>query len=305
MEKHRLLMDLSSEAYHASEGSHSSSQLKDMLADEELFHAKYIAKTIPREEFSAFDVGTYFHTGLLEPEKLSTEIVVFNGKIRRGAHWERFKADNVGKTIVSQPQVDAAERLIASVKNSPVAMAYIEDGSPEVSLFVDLIVRDGEIFSIYSQKKMTRNGWVDFTLKPLKKDIKLTLKVRADILGDKYVFDLKSTTGNAKDQRAMEEKIRYYNYDLSASLYLDIFSLLSLEPYSWFIWTFASKDFFNTKTYAASPENIMVGRAKWMKAVLKLAEAIRAEWKFQDSIGILNPCYSELIYLKESETDYL
>ncbi len=80
---HKLIHDLSSDEYHATPGTYSSSQFKDLLDDEEIFINKYIKKTIEKEDVPAFGTGNYFHTGVLEPHKLKSEYVVFQGKVRR------------------------------------------------------------------------------------------------------------------------------------------------------------------------------------------------------------------------------
>ena len=294
---------MSSVEYHGTPGTHSSSQLKDCLGDDELFYKKHIAKEIEREEIGAFDVGTYFHTGVLEPHKLKEECIAYTGKIRRGAHWEAFKKKHDGKTIVTKVQISQAEKLVECVKNSPVAMGFIKKGKPEVSLFVELAVHGGEIFAPHRSWILTRNGW-EFTTQKIPKDaIRIIVKVRADSLGSDFVLDLKSTTGNAKDEREMRNKISYYNYDLSASFYLDIFSIGVNSNMKKFLWTFASKDFHNTRTYVASDNNVLIGRAKWKKAILRIADGIRNKWTFSDILAVLEPNAYELEHIQQNEID--
>ncbi len=306
---HKLMYDLSSEDYHSIKGTYSSSQFKDLLEDTEIFVAKHINKTVEKESIPAFDVGTYFHTGVLEPHKLKSECVVYSGKVRRGEDWEKFKAKHPGKVIVTPSMRDTAEKLITLAQDSPVAMGYIKRGKPEVSLFVELWIDAGEIYAPHYGKVLDLHaGWLDFDVADhfrnrKKKPVKIIVKVRADSLGEDFVLDLKSTTGNARSASAMKGKILYYNYGLSASLYLDIFSLERGRPMNIFIWTFASKVCFNCKSFMASPSNILVGRAQYMKCVLRLAELIRGEFQLYDELGVLEPESWQLDYLKEKETD--
>lgn len=291
--------------YHATPATFSSSQFKDLLDDPDVFIKKYIEKSIPRLEIAAFDVGTYFHTGTLEPHKLKTECIVYPGKVRRGKDWDKFKAKHKGKAIVTQGQKDTAEGLVRAVKNSPVAQNYL-DGTPEVSLFVQILVVDGQIYAPHYSKMLTRDGWVDGVVdkKKMKRAFAFVVKVRADMLGDIYISDLKSTTGNAVSERSMRDKISYYSYDLSASLYLDIFSLVR-PSLTEFWWIFASKDFFNSRTHKASPTNILVGRAKYMWAFIQMADCAACNWKTVDRPGILEPLPHELEWLKERDIDLL
>ncbi len=299
---------LSSDEYHSIEGTYSSSQFKDILDDEELFIKKYIEKTIPRGDVPAFGTGNYFHTGVLEPHKLKTEYLVYSGKVRRGENWDKFKAKNGGKIILTAHQREQGDRLISLAQDSPVAMGFIKRGRPEVSLFVELWVLHGEIFAPDFDKVLDAEvGWIDFPVQKRKKDFekafKIVVKVRADSIGEDFILDLKSTTGNARSEPAMRGKISYYNYDLSASLYLDVFSLLRGFQMDLFIWTFASKDMHNCKSYRASRANILVGRAKWVKGIIKMAEGARNDWQLYDSLGVLEPEHFQLEWIRSKETD--
>lgn len=301
----KLIHDMTSEEYHSVQGTYSSSQLKDLLEDEEIFVKKWVNKTIPREEIDAFSVGSYFHTGVLEPHKLRTDCVVFDGKVRRGAEWERFKERHKNKAIVSQSMKEQAERLIDSVQDSPIAMDYIKHGKPEVSFFTELCIWKGDIYSLEHKDVLTADGWRSMRAMKMDGAVQMVFKVRADSLGKDFVLDLKSTTGNARSMTSMREKIKHYDYDLSASLYLDLFSLAVGHQLDKFIWTFASKDCFNAKSYIASEKTLKVGRKKWMNAVLKLAELKASDWQIYDELGVMEPHFVDLNLLAESDTDLL
>lgn len=304
----KLLTDLSSEAYHSVGGTFSSSQLKTMLEDPEIFHKKYITKEIGKEENSAFDVGTYFHTALLEPEKLSQECVVYEGAIRRGKEWDAFKVTHKGKAVITKSELATAEKLIAAVKDSPVSMNYLKSSRSEVSAFIEIYVLGDEVFSFKNDTCfwLSASGWVPSSLDFEEEDIKdfgtkLVLKVRADALGQGtgVISDLKSTTGNAKKAFEMQNKVSAYQYDLSAALYLDVFTMAGDEEYHTFVWIFASKDFGNARSYKASDRNIMVGRAKWKFAVTSLAKYVSNGWTFHDELGeICAPHYAITEWLK-------
>lgn len=297
--------DMPSETYHSITGTYSSSQFKDLLDDEVHFIKKYVDKTIEREDVPAFSVGNYFHTAVLEPDKLLKDCAVFGGKVRRGAEWEKFKSANSGRVIVTSGQRDEAERLVESVNSSEVAMSYVRRGKPEVSLFVELAVYAGDIYAPAFNKVLDRDaGWIDFEWTPCD-CTGLVVKVRADSLGEDFVLDLKSTSGNARSNSSMRSKISYYHYELSAALYLDMFSLPRGEQLHDFIWTFASKDYFNCKSYKASQQNIRVGRAKYMKAILSLSELIRTSWRIDDVMGVLEPLPYELEYLQVNDLNLI
>lgn len=298
---HRLIHDMSNSAYHSTEGTFSSSQLKDVIDDEELFIRKHIKKEIPRDESEAFDTGTYFHTGVLEPHLLGKEVIVYPGKTRYGENWNAFKKKHSGKCIVTLGQENQGRGMVEAVKNSPVAMNYLKDGQPEVSFFVKLVVSGHNIYAPHYGKKITPYGWVDGESPG--KGVEFIVKVRADYLSKTCVIDLKSTSGRANKQESIRQSISKYKYDLSAAFYLDIFSLVreGLE----FYWIFASKENPCCGTWFATPKTVAVGRAKWTWAVKKIADLHYAKWEIVDCVKEAHPLQHELEWLEERESDLL
>ena len=302
--KEGTFLDLPSEAYHGIRGVYSSSQLKHAYEDIEFFHKKYVLRTVePDEEIPAFSVGTYFHTAVLEPEKMESECVVYKG-IRRGKEWDAFKEANKGKAIITESEYKTAMGLIDAVKNSTIASARIKRGTPEVSAFLMLRVVGSVIYAPSKELVMGKNGWLVAKTTPAK-GIDIWVKVRADLKADSFILDLKSTTGNVKNNWEMRRKVSDYNYDLSAAMYLDIFSAVENKTISEFIWTFASKEKLNCKNYIASADNIRVGRAKYTKAILNIAEGIQNGWEFPDYIEILEPNLYEYELIKDKAEDIL
>ena len=292
---------LSSEEYHGTKNTFSSSQLKTILQDPEVFYKKYVSKEIPKEESPAFDVGQYFHTALLEPHKLESECIVYEGLARRGKDWDEFKAKHSGKAIITKTDKVTADRLINAVKESPVSMALLANSKPEVSAFLEVYVIGNEIFAFDSKETcwcLLPTGWTATTLDFEEEDIKdfavkLVIKVRADAIDTTsgIISDLKSTTGNVKKAFEMASKVTAYEYDLSAALYLDIFTLVAGVEFKSFVWIFASKDKEcpGAMSWKASDKNIMVGRAKVRKALRLLARYVSNGWVFEDSLGTLEP----------------
>lgn len=301
--------ELSSEQYHGTGNTFSSSQLKTMLEDPEVFFKKYITKDIAKQSSSAFDVGTYFHTAVLEPEKLEQEVAIFEGAIKRGKAYDDFCAANKGKVILSKKEKETADRLVAAVKDSPISMSFLEKSKPEVSAFVEFYVMDKEVFAFRGDECfcLMPVGWcptsLDYEPEDIKEfGVKLIIKVRADALGqgNGIISDLKSTSGNVKDAREMQNKVTAFEYDLSAALYLDVFTVASGEEYHTFIWIFASKDSGLAKSYKASDKSIMVGRAKYKKAIVDLAKYVSNNWQFTDELGELGPPHFALEWLNDA-----
>lgn len=307
--------------YHAiaekeSERFYSSSQLKDMLNDPEIFHGKYIAGTIKKENIPAFDIGRYFHTAILEPEKTGTDCAVYQG-IRRGKKWEEFLAENEGKAIITETELAKANNLIEAVKASPIAMEVLSGGTPELSCFAEIHVSEfGHVFITDKAGEIRvldlYRGWIpSYEGLKLGETITLRIKVRADYHaiqdGKACIADLKSTSGNVKNVYSIRNKIKEYYYDLSAALYLDIFNAalyrenVEVIPADKFYWIFASKDAPQCKTYLATPKMISVGRSKWKKAVNMLADHITRNWTFVDELDTLDPLPFEEEWLTNNQ----
>lgn len=299
---HRLIRDMSNSAYHGAVGTWSSSQLKDLIDDEEVFIQKHIKKEAEKLEGEALDTGTYLHTGILEPHKIAKEIAVFNGKTRYGKAWEEFKRLHKGKTVITEKQKEQGDAMIEAVKNSPVCMSCLE-GEAEVSLFNQLLVADGTIYAPFYSKALTPEGWVGVKKVPTK-GFELTVKVRADCLGEYFISDLKSTSGRATQGTSVRNSISKYKYDLSAALYLDMFSLNNPDIDA-FIWIFASKENPIAGAWLATESQILVGRAKWSWAVKRLADMSAANWETIDYLREAEPLPHELEWLKQKTTDLL
>lgn len=298
---------MSNEEYHGTPNCFSSSQIKTMLDDPELFYKKYITKEEPREETSSMHMGTYFHTAILEPHKLEKEVVVFTGRVRRGKEWEAFQEKNKGTPIISMSEKETCDVIVEAIRKSRIAMSLISKGECELSAFATIYVFEQEIYA--RGKVLSLNfGWVICDPELFKvveaKGVKIQVRVRADLINleENYILDLKSTNGNTKDEHSMKAVVSKWSYDLSAALYLDIFSIVTGNNYKHFYWSFASKDVGNSKTYLADKENIIIGRNKWVKAVVTLAFYLKNSWKFEDELGSLPPNFYEREWLKQEES---
>jgi exodeoxyribonuclease VIII len=295
--------EVSSNTYHSIPGVYSSSQIKDAWKDVEFFHAKYIKKTVEKEHIAAFDIGTYFHTAILEPDKLTVECAVYEGK-RYGKAWDEFQAANAGKAIITKTEHETAQALIRAVQRSPVAMKRLKRGEPEVSAFLKIRVYQGAIYAITWKKILGKYGWQDTKSIPAK-GTDIWVKTRADLLAESFILDLKSMSDNAKDDETIRKTVSNYNYDLSAALYLDVFGAVNQRLISEFIWTFASKNYVNSRSYLATEKCIQIGRHKWKTAILRIADGIETDWSFEDYMGMVNPPVWDLELIKEKEENLL
>lgn len=271
MKKYQLYKseDLSNEDYHSLEDCFSSSQLKDALEDVEVFYKKHITKELEREHIPAFDIGTYFHTAILEPHKMDEDVAVFEGAVRRGKKWEEFQEKHEGKAIITLKELSQGENLVAAANTSSVLKDLMKKGEPEVSLAVDLGATPVRV----------RCDWIDFDRG--------------------FIMDLKSTTGSARNSHSILKKISNYSYDMSAALYVDAYNEYlrkkgSNKKITTFYWVFASKDMVNCQTYASTPAMLELGRKKYRKALDDIASAKANGWNFEDKVKEVNPAKWEV-----------
>ncbi len=323
-----LNKDITNLEYHAQlspeEHFYSSSQLKTMLDDPETFYKKYITKELGSDWIPAFDIGTYYHTAILEPHLLEKECAVYTGKVRRGKEWEAFKGLHAGKAIITKSEYEQAKNLIVATRNSKVAVDLLEGGVAEVSLFIEVYVKSGGVYILTNSKSIYRlgaKGWEIYANAPTfleKGALKLRLKVRADMMNIEkgFILDLKSTKGNAKNLQKTRYKTSDFVYDLSAGMYVDLFNAWYIiqgeaPPFKTFWWVYASKDYSNCKSYWSGvgpggeigDKTLRVGRAKWVKAAKDISRFHHLDWEIPDEPSCLEslPFEDEWLEIKEKK----
>src|SRR5690606_30591191 len=115
--------------------------------------------------------GSAVHTLILEPEKFNNQFVVGPDVHKNTKIWKDFVKSNEGVTVLDEMNYQAILDCSNSVLSHPTAMNILRDGIPERSYF-----------------------WRD-------SKTKVKCKCRPDWLrlGDREVFDLKTTTDASKE----------------------------------------------------------------------------------------------------------
>jgi hypothetical protein len=277
-----LIFDLPDSKYHEvltpEEAHYSSSQFKDALKDIEYFYKKYISRELKEEVSSTtqgnFDVGSAYHGMVLEPEKFNSSFVVFDGAVKRGRAYDLFLEENKGKTILSTKQMELVEFLVKANRENEVAQRLLQEGIPEASLFIDF----------HGLKVKVRADWICFN--------PVVCSTSGEVVQEPFIMDLKSTTGNPKDAKEIQRKISSLHYDLSASLYMDVFNTYLKSKGEPLIkeWKFCfdSKDTGTSKVWTASKEMLEIGRRKYMQALEVILKNKSQGWVFKDEDSILN-----------------
>ena len=186
-----------------------------------------------KEESNTLDMlyGRYFHTLLLEPDKLSTK--------EHGYHI-----------------VDSSTRTTKKFKD------YIQDHN--VNPYNVLLEKDYEMVQTWAKRMLSneimRYDIEDFEAKKEEPAIGelfgVMFKGKADIVNDEFVIDLK-TSSNIKSWNRSADM---YNYDSQAYIYQQLFD----KPVKFYI---IDKKTLNLKIATASEETLLRGRDKVLKAI--------------------------------------
>lgn len=269
MVKEGLYYAMSNENYHSDNGYYSSSALKMLLTNPELFYHMYIKKENKKESNKDhFDLGTAIHSKILEPEKFSSQISFYTG-IKRGKAWEDFKSNNEGKIVLGDLAEVKLNRMEESILKSE-GKNFVTGGKSEVSLFTKIKGRK--------------------------------VKVRADHFKfGEFISDLKSMSGVITELSFMQQCDRY-KYALSAALYFDAFNAISFDGempfqnFRDFYFVVTSTDFDDTKTFRCTPEFLEEGRKQYLEAFSLLDKYELNNWDFHKGIIDLKPLKQGELY---------
>jgi ribosomal protein S26 len=271
--------ELGNEEYHSQSKWWSSSQVKEALSDIRTFYKTFISKELSkdfgRQTQIAMDIGTYFHTAILEPEKVIKECSVWEG-MRKGKAYEEFMVKNKGKTVITATDFEKAQALISAVKKDPESMKLLNKGEAEVSAFTKL----------QGLNVRVRADWID--------------------LDRGFIMDLKSCGGSVYDEFEIAKKIENLHYDLSAAMYLEAFNRVLKKQKKpllhSFYWVFASKDTACAQVYKASPRMLALGASKLNRALNTIKDNESKGWAFESSVIELDPSpWAEGQWLKNDQ----
>jgi len=225
------LNDISNSDYHADKSYLSSTSLKKLLKDPEVFYKEHFLGEGENKSSNAFDEGSYAHTLILEPHMVKEEYAFFEGWRKYGKDWDAFltKHGDSGKILLSKPQRVRVEKLIDVYDQMEVAKELISGGFPEQTVAGTL------------------------------SDV--PIKVRADYINvDRgYIADVK-TTGRAGDLDSFKYTISDYSYQLSGALYSMMFEKFYGKPFDFYFIVLSKKE-VTCDVYKMSSDTMAEGKA--------------------------------------------
>ncbi len=198
--------DITNEQYHSSEGI---SRSKLMLLDKSPYHFWYqtMSGLAPKQESTpAMNIGSAFHTMLLEPAKFQMEFAVapkVDRRTKQGKEeWDIFAASSEGKTILSDDQFSKIGKMVELVSKHEIVTTLLDEAVFEQSIY-----------------------WTD-------KETGLQFKTRPDIWSSKMVVDLK-TTNNASIYSFSRSALEY-GYYLQAGMAFEACKAIG-KPFEMFV----------------------------------------------------------------------
>lgn len=203
--------------------------------------AKYKhALTQPREDTGTFAFGRVFHLALLEPEKLASEVVIYDGH-RAGKVWDAFEAAHVGQEILKTEAIADA-----------IGMATALRSDPEIAPLLP------------GRHELTATATVDGRAR----------KGRIDILSrGGLLIDPKSTTDASPEGFARSvEKFAYLG---QMAWYFDLLDACGERPLGTALLAVEKTAPYDHALYTLSDDDLEAGRGLYRRA---LAVVERCEW---------------------------
>ena len=131
-----------------------------------------------QEDSDAKRLGRIRHLMVLEHEKAASEIVVWDGGVRRGKDWDAFRVRNAGKELLNEKEFEECSALAVSVLKDPIASKLISGGHAEVTM-------------LWTQVETPCKGRMDYLAPTHIADLKTTKNASPDGFG-KEVWNYKS-----------------------------------------------------------------------------------------------------------------
>jgi hypothetical protein len=222
--------DITNEQYHASEGI---SRSKLMLLDKSPYHFWYETMSglaDKQEATPAMNIGSAFHTMLLEPVNFQREFcvkpkleVLPPAVLMKDVGKEQYEQVKAARTIVQNRNHELMEEF---KQYSEGKILLTDEQFSKVSKMVELVNRHEIVTTLLDEAVYEQSiFWTD-------KETGLQFKTRPDIWSSKMVVDLK-TTNNASAHSFMRSALEY-GYYLQAGMAHEACKALG-KPFDMFV----------------------------------------------------------------------
>ena len=196
----------------------------------------------PLEPSAAMALGSAAHTAILEPHRLKTDYILWEGGTRRGKAWEEFRAINANKSILTRDEFEDVKGMHEAVRTFPPAMRYLQCGEAEVSMQWSM---GGRAF----------RGRIDWL---------------TQVDGHPVIVDLK-TTRDARPFKFGSDAFRL-GYHLQFALYVDGFKAITGKDARFVVIAVESKGPFEPAVFEVPEDVLQRGREEYERLVALLDE---------------------------------
>ena len=225
-----ILEKMKDDNYYYSDKEYVSNSMLNLLNKSPQTLAQFIeygGETTPAMHF-----GKAFHMSILEPEKFSSEVAIYDGKTKRGKAWDEFSLENEDKTIITAVEFECIKGMEDRITST---VPHLLDGLKEV-------------VSVWETGGIKCKGKVDIQ-NPITNTI----------------IDIK-TTGD-KSLSSFRNSCYKYGYHRQAAFYLDGF-----QAKEFIFVVIEKKSPYNVGIYIASDEFINHGREQYNELLIKYKE---------------------------------
>jgi len=186
-------------------------------------------KTNKKEPSFAMRYGTLVHRALLEPEKYSRTVTVFDGA-RRSNAWKEFQAENEGKDIVTAKEAMEIRLLCHRVEEHPYAGSMLKQ------------CQKFEVPFEMEQCGVPHRGIIDG-------------------LGSWFMLDLKTT--QSVSHYSLQRTIYDAKYYMQAAIYQRAAALMGYDHEAYFIIAVESSAPYHVQVVELEPHYIARGHIEW------------------------------------------
>lgn len=259
----------SNDEYHAERDHKSSSVLKLMLKNPREYHRKYVLNEVENKSSPALIIGSYAHTRILEPHLVDEEYAIYTEGQRRGQKWKDFQEANDGKAILVSSQKSLVDSMVSQYEKSSVILG---NAGNEKEVLISSFFKGGKA-------EETLCGTInDFK-------VKCRFDYRKEFDDFASINDLKTTNIplNGASAKDIKEICDYWDYDVSAALYVDLAKKYTGLNHDFFF-IFLSKVDYACRIFKASEEMLSRGREKYLRAIEAIKEAEKSGVYFKNGI---------------------
>lgn len=266
-----IISRVPADEYHATSGV-SITRLKELKRSPKHYQYRLANPKLT----SPLSLGTAAHCATLEPERFGRQFAIWSrrgesGSLcpRKGQHWEAFRAENPGKTIITEDECVAALALAQAVRSDPCAARYLESGEPEVTMHWELL-SESQLHSPVTVQCRGRADWL----------------TRID--GEPYLIGLKT----ARDCRAFifGNAAAKLGYHLQWAFYLDGYRAITGKTPHLKEIVVESAPPYDVVVYNVPEDVVLQGRAEYEGLLRQLIDCQRRnEW-----LGVANGLEQDL-----------